>query len=61
MIIILNTNIWVSAHAFRQGASRKILNQWRKGAFDLAITPSIFLEYQDVLRRERFLKVARLK
>jgi len=54
MIVVLNTNIWVSAHAFQQGAPREILRQWRKGAFDLALTPSIFLEYQDVLRREKF-------
>lgn len=54
MIIVLNTNVWVSAHAFRKGAPREILRQWRKGAFDLVITPSIFLEYQDVLRREKF-------
>jgi len=54
MIIVLNTNVWVSAHTFWKGVPRKILNQWRKGAFDLAITPSIFLEYQDVLRREKF-------
>jgi len=54
MIIVLNTNVWVSAHAFRKSAPREILRHWRKGAFDLAITPSIFLEYQDVLRREKF-------
>ena len=34
--------------------TRKILLGWRKARFDIAITPSIFLEYQEVLRREKF-------
>jgi putative PIN family toxin of toxin-antitoxin system len=54
MIVVLNTNVWVSAYAFKQDASREILRRWRKGLFDIAITPSIFLEYQDVLKREKF-------
>lgn len=54
MIVILNTNVWVSAHAFRRGAPREIFRRWRKKMFDMALTPSIFLEYEDVLMREKF-------
>jgi len=56
MIITLNTNIMYQALRSSRGASFYILQLVRSGRFQIAISNSTFLEYEDVLTRPESLK-----
>ncbi len=49
--IIIDTNVIVSAMRSRRGASFKLLSLLRSGAYFLAISVPLVLEYEDVLGR----------
>ena len=50
MKVILDTNVFISA-VFFGGVPGKILKAWHKGEVQLLLSPEIFEEYIEVLRR----------
>ncbi len=52
MLYVFDTNIWVAALRSRRGASFVILQALRQGFVTGAVSEALFLEYEDVLRRE---------
>jgi putative PIN family toxin of toxin-antitoxin system len=53
--VVLDTNILVAGLRSSNGASAEVLRQARHGNLILAATPSLFLEYEDVLKRPEHL------
>lgn len=53
MIVVLDTNVLVSALRSRNGASFAVLQLVGTGLFDLAISVPLFLEYEDAASRSR--------
>lgn len=56
MLLTLDTNILFQALNSSSGASNWILKQVRKGNFQIALSVSVFEEYQAVLTREKSLE-----
>ena len=50
--IIIDTNVLVSALRSNQGASYQLLKLVGKGSFDISVSISLVLEYEDVLKRQ---------
>ena len=50
-LIVLDTNVLVAGIRSRRGASFELLSRIGKGAFDLAVSVSLVLEYESVLLR----------
>lgn len=50
-MIVVDANVLVSALKSRNGASNRLLQDMILGAVRFAISPSIVLEYEDVLKR----------
>ncbi|RLF70536.1 MAG: putative toxin-antitoxin system toxin component, PIN family [Thermoplasmata archaeon] len=59
--VVLDTNIIVSATILKRGHSAQILDLWREGEIEVAISPSILKEIEDVLKRPRIVKQQWLK
>lgn len=53
MIVVLDTNVLVSALRSRNGASFAVLQLVGTGLFDLALSVPLFLEYEDAASRSR--------
>lgn len=49
--VVIDTNILVSARLSLRGASYILVEEWIEGHIDAAITPALFLEYEEVLKR----------
>jgi len=49
--VVLDTNVLVAALRSRRGASFELLSLIGKGAFDIAVSVSLVLEYESVLLR----------
>lgn len=56
MLLTLDTNILYQALMSKTGASYFILQQVRNRKIQIALSAPVFLEYQDVLTREKSLK-----
>jgi len=56
MLLTIDTNILYQALKSKRGASYWIIDQVRKGRFQIALSVPVFHEYQDVLSREASLK-----
>ncbi len=56
MIVVLDTNVVVSALLSAEGAPAEIMRRWEAGAFDVAISPALLGELERVLRYERITK-----
>ncbi|MBS1249971.1 MAG: hypothetical protein MAG431_01560 [Chloroflexi bacterium] len=58
MIIVLDTNVLISALLSPQGVPAKVMNRWEAEEFDVAVSPSLLVELERVLHypriRERF-------
>lgn len=52
--IVLDTNVIVAALRSKRGASAKLLRLLGSDKFDINISAKLILEYEDVLKRERF-------
>jgi putative PIN family toxin of toxin-antitoxin system len=50
-LVVLDTNVLVSATRSRNGASFEILTKVGTGAFDIAVSVPLVLEYEDALLR----------
>ena len=48
---VLDTNVVVSAFLSRRGASYDLLSAAASGAFEMLASPTLFLEYEEVLKR----------
>lgn len=57
MILTIDTNVLVQALSNNKGASYLILNLVYEGKINLAISLTVFYEYEDVLNRDRILKL----
>jgi putative PIN family toxin of toxin-antitoxin system len=51
LLLVIDTNILVSALRSRLGASFALVQAIRAGTIKMACTPALFLEYEDVLKR----------
>jgi putative PIN family toxin of toxin-antitoxin system len=51
MRVVLDTNVLVAAMRSRRGASFELMSRLGKGAFDIAVSVSLVLEYESVLLR----------
>ena len=49
--VVIDTNVLVSARLSRSGASNLLVRLWLRGRVDAAVTPALFLEYEEVLKR----------
>jgi len=61
MIITMDTNVLLAALISESGASYRILRLIIDERINLALSTQILLEYDDVLKREKILKLTRLK
>ena len=52
-VVLLDTNIWVSAFLNKQGRPARVIKAWLDGDFDAVIGLPILEEIGDVLRRPR--------
>jgi putative PIN family toxin of toxin-antitoxin system len=52
-VVVLDTNILVSAIRSRRGASYRLLSQVSTGAFEVAVSVPLVLEYEDAMLRRR--------
>lgn len=55
-VVLLDTNVWVSAFLNKQGPPARIVQAWLDGAIDIVIALPILEEIGDVLRRPRIKK-----
>jgi putative PIN family toxin of toxin-antitoxin system len=53
MRVVLDTNVIISATLIHGGNEDQILRAWRRGAFDLVLSPAIIEEISRVLLYER--------
>ena len=60
MIVTMDTNILVAALISQSGASHQILKLIIDEKIKLAVSTSVILEYDDVLKREEILKLTKL-
>ena len=51
-LVVLDTNVLVSAIRSREGASFEVLSRVGTGAFDIAVSVPLVLEYEDALLRQ---------
>ena len=51
MLVVLDTNILVSGLRSALGASNQLLTRLASGAFRVAVSTALVLEYEDVLKR----------
>jgi len=59
MIIVLDTNLIISALLSPQGTPAKIVNLWEKGKFDVAVSDPLLDELERALGYERIKKYFR--
>lgn len=52
MLVVLDTNVLVAGARSRDGASFQLLSRIGTGAFDLAVSVPLVLEYEDALKRD---------
>jgi hypothetical protein len=55
-VVLLDTNVWVSALLNPEGAPARVVNLWREGAIDVVAALPILEEIGDVLHRPRIRK-----
>jgi putative PIN family toxin of toxin-antitoxin system len=55
-VVLLDTNVWVSAFLNKQGTPARLVQAWLDGAIDIVIGLPILEEIADVLRRPRIRK-----
>ena len=60
-VVLLDTNVWVSAFLNKQGAPARLLQAWLNGAIDVVIALPILEEIGDVLRRPRIKRKYRIR
>lgn len=53
MRVVLDTNVVISATLIRGGNEDRILRAWRRGAFELVLSPAILAEMARALSYER--------
>ena len=51
MRVVIDTNVLVAALRSRNGASYLLVENWRRGKIEAAVTVALFLEYEAVLKR----------
>jgi putative PIN family toxin of toxin-antitoxin system len=51
--VVLDTNVFVSRYLNLTGTPARILDYWRRNAFELLVSPAILAEYERIMRHER--------
>jgi putative PIN family toxin of toxin-antitoxin system len=51
--VVLDTNIIVSAFLVALGTPARIVAAWRRGVFELVVSPALLAEYEEVLNYDR--------
>lgn len=54
--VVLDTNIIVSATILEKGHSAQVLDLWREGEIEVAVSPQILEEIEEVLKRPRIVR-----
>ncbi len=52
-LVVLDTNVLVAAIRSRRGASFRVLEEVGTGAFEIAVSVPLVLEYEDAMGRQR--------
>ena len=52
-IVVIDTNVWVSAFLNRKGFPARIKDAWVNGEFEVALSPPLLQEISEVLHRPR--------
>ena len=60
MLIVLDTNVVVSAVLSPNGNSARIVSRWEAGEFDIATSPTLLKELEEALTYDRVKKRIRL-
>ena len=59
-IVLIDTNVWVSAFINRKGYPAKIMEKFLCREFDIVISTPLLKELQDVLRRPRIKNLSKI-
>ncbi len=60
-VVLLDTNVWVSAFLNKQGPPARLIQAWRDDVIDVLAALSILEEVSEVLRRPRIKKKYRIR
>lgn len=60
MKVVIDTNVWISALISQNGMSREILRLALKEQIIPQISTTLFLEYEDVMKREKIQSLCKL-
>lgn len=60
MIVVIDTNVLVSAYLSTEGSSAKIMDHWHQQTFELLVSPPILEEYERALKYVRVRKYHKL-
>lgn len=52
-VVLLDTNVLISAFINPKGSPAKLLKYWKSGEFNIAISDVLFEEFKEVIRRPR--------
>ena len=52
LLVVLDTNVWVSGIFFRGGTPAALLRAWRDERFDVVLTPEVLEELEQKLREK---------
>lgn len=60
MKVVIDTNVWISALISKEGISREIIRLALRDKILPQISTTLFLEYEDVMKREKIQKLCSL-
>ena len=60
MNIVIDTNVWISALISKEGVSREVIRWALVDKIAPQISTTLFLEYEDVMKREKIQKLCSL-
>jgi putative PIN family toxin of toxin-antitoxin system len=52
LVVVLDTNVWISGVFFRRGVPASILRAWRDRRFEIVVTPETLAELERKLREK---------
>ncbi|MFQ5668747.1 MAG: putative toxin-antitoxin system toxin component, PIN family [Candidatus Binatia bacterium] len=60
-VVLLDTNVWVSAFLNKQGVPARLVRAWLDGRLDVVIALPVLEEIGEVLRRPRITKKYKIR
>jgi putative PIN family toxin of toxin-antitoxin system len=52
MVVVIDTNVWISGIFFRHGIPGRVLEAWSAGTFEVVFTSETFTELEITLKRK---------